>query len=71
MSKIFGLMGKLVIALAGMALITGVSLFVVGGFLTTYPIMRMSPRNRQLQAGMEFARAAMQAYQVYIGGQIQ
>jgi hypothetical protein len=59
-------LGGLVLLLAIAALITGVSLFVVGGYLTTWPILRMSPitRRKQAVAGLMVSVLALaQAFQ--------
>lgn len=51
--------GKIVLFLASMAIITAVSLFVVGAYLTTWPIMRLSPRNQKTQALIQVAVSLM------------
>ena len=59
-------LGGLVLLLALAALITGVSLFIVGGYLTTWPILRMSPatRRKQAMAGLMVSLMALaQAFQ--------
>ncbi len=46
---------------ATLAFLTGVSLFLLGSFIATWPIMRKSPRNRRIKASMDLAAAAMTA----------
>jgi hypothetical protein len=36
-----------------------VSLLVLGSFLATYPVLRVSPRERRLRAGMDAAAALL------------
>lgn len=57
--------GKFALFIAGMALLTFISLFVVGAYLATWPIMRVSPRSRRLTSLMELATAAMGAARAY------
>jgi len=56
-SRLVGLVGKLLLGLVGMALLTAASLFVLAAFCTTWPILRLSPRQRHLRAGLELAVA--------------
>lgn len=51
--------GKCVLFLASMALITGISLFVVGSYLTTWPLLRLSPRSARTKAAMQIATGVM------------
>lgn len=57
--------GKFALFIAGMAFIVFISLFVVGAYLATWPIMRVSPRSRRLTSLMELATAAMGAARAY------
>lgn len=57
--------GRFALFIAGMALLTFISLFVVGAYLATWPIMRVSPRSRRLTSLMELATAAMSAARAY------
>lgn len=57
--------GRFALFIAGMALLTFISLFVVGAYLATWPIMRVSPRSRRLTSLMELATAAMGAARAY------
>lgn len=41
------------------ALITVASLFIMGAYLTTWPILRTSPRNRKVRATVDLASAGM------------
>ena len=47
------LIGKAFLFLAACAILTASGLFVVGAYLTTWPLMRKSPRNRRLLALMQ------------------
>lgn len=63
--RLFKLVGIILLFLASMAFITGISLFVAGGFLATWPLLRMSPSDRRtralVQAGVTFM-ALVQAF---------
>lgn len=50
MIKLFALLGRMVLFLAACAWIAAVSLFVVGAWLVSWPIMRMNPRSQRVQA---------------------
>jgi uncharacterized membrane protein len=63
--KLLSLIGRTVLFLASMALIAGVSLFIVGGYLTTYPILRLSPKNQRVQALVGLGAAVMTLVTVY------
>lgn len=65
MKALAAFVGKLLLFLASMALITGMSLFVVGGWLVTLPILRLSPRNRRMTALMGAGAAMMTLAQAY------
>lgn len=45
----FATLGRLALLLATMAFLTAAGLLVLGGFLSTYPILRVSPRDRRLK----------------------
>lgn len=62
--------GGLVLLVATMALITAMSLFVVGGFLATWPILRLSPRGQRKQAVVNLGVALMATYIAFQGGQL-
>jgi hypothetical protein len=55
--RIAAFVGKLALALVGMALLTAAGLFVVGAYCATWPILRLPPRQRQLRAGLDVAVA--------------
>lgn len=57
--------GRIVLFLSSMALITGLSLFVVGGFLMTWPILRLSPRSARTKSLMQLAVAIMGTVNAY------
>lgn len=63
-------LGKLVLTLAGMALITAAALFVLAAFLTTWPILRLSPRERHLKATLDAAAAGAQLLAAFKGEQL-
>jgi hypothetical protein len=50
MLKPLAFVGKILVFLASMAFITGLSLFIVGGYCMTYPVTRMSPRSARTRA---------------------
>lgn len=58
-SAMFRTIGRLALWLASMAFLTGVSLFVIGSFLLTWPLLRLSPRDKRIRAGVDFASSAM------------
>lgn len=65
MIRLFAFAGKFALFLALMAILTGVSLCLLGAYLASWPIMRVSPRNRKLTAltGLVVAlTAAARAY---------
>jgi heme/copper-type cytochrome/quinol oxidase subunit 3 len=45
--------------LAGMALLTTLSLLVASSFVATWPLMRLSPKDRRLKAGVAAAGAVL------------
>lgn len=57
--------GSFALFIAGMALLTFISLFVVGAYLASWPIMRVSPRARRLTSVMGLATAAMTVARAY------
>lgn len=65
MTKLFATLGKFALFLVGMVFLTGVSLFVVGAYLATWPIMRVSPRDRRLTSLMGLATAVMATARAY------
>lgn len=50
-------LGSLAIWAASLAFITAVSLLLLGSWLATFPLLRINPRQRRLEAGMEIASA--------------
>lgn len=58
-SKLFRLAGRFALLLVTMAFLTAVALFVIGGFLLTWPLLRLSPRDRKIKATADFATAGM------------
>ena len=59
MRTVFRILGQLALSLAAMTFIAAASLFVVGAFLTTWPIMRLSPRDRRVKATIDLATAGI------------
>lgn len=62
---ILGTIGKVLLLLAGMAFITGLSLFVAGAFLATWPLLRLSPQERRIGALIGLGTAVMGMVQAY------
>lgn len=58
-------LGRFALTLATMAFLAAVSLFVLGGFLLTWPILRLSPRDRKIKATMDLAQSAMTMLTVF------
>lgn len=50
---------SILLGLAGMALLTALSLLVASSFIATWPLLRLSPNDRRLRAGMNLASAVM------------
>lgn len=63
--RLLTLVGKFALFLAAMALLTGVSFFVVGAYLMSWPIMRVSARGRRMQAIMGLGVAVVTAARAY------
>jgi hypothetical protein len=58
-------LGQIVLFLASMALITGLSLFLVGSYLLTWPVLRLSPEERRTKALLQAGVALMGVLQAY------
>ena len=69
-SKLFRAAGRFAIWLATMAFLAAVSLFIIGGFLLTWPLLRMSPRDRRIKATVDFATSTMALATVFSRNQI-
>jgi len=52
-------LGRLTLLLATTAFLTAVSLFLLGSYLMTWPILRKSPRNQRIEAAVTLAQAGM------------
>ena len=63
--RLLTFVGRILVFLASMAFITGLSLFVVGGFCLTYPVTRMSPRSARTRALMQLFTALMTLASAY------
>lgn len=58
-AALFRGIGKLTLLLAATAFLTAVSLFLLGSYILTWPILRKSPRERRIAASVELATAGM------------
>lgn len=65
MIRAFALLGKILLFLAGATLLAGVSFFVLGTYLASWPVMRISPRNRRMRVLMNLAVAGMEVARAY------
>lgn len=63
--RLAALAGKFALFVAGMALLTFISLFVAGAFLASWPILRVSPRNRKITSLMGLSVAVMSVARAY------
>lgn len=54
-------LGSLAFLAATAAFLTAVSLFLLGSFLATWPILRKSPRERRIKATADLAAATIAA----------
>jgi hypothetical protein len=63
--KLAVLVGKFALFLAGMAFLTAASFFVLGAYLASWPIMRISPRNRKMTSLIGLAVSAMAVARAY------
>ena len=59
MKSLFRTVGNFAMLGAAMAFLIGVTLFLTGSFLITWPLHRQSPRNRKLRATMDIVAAGM------------
>lgn len=67
LGSVFKGLGKLAFAAATAAFLTAVSLFLLGAFLMTWPIMRKSPRSKRIKASSDLAAAAITALGAFTG----
>lgn len=58
-------LARLALFAAALAFLSATTLFLLGGYLMTWPVMRKSPRNRKLVASSDLAVAAMTALAVF------
>lgn len=65
---LFKALGSLALAAAGLAFLTAVSLLVLGSFIATWPILRLSPRERRLRASVELAAAGLTLLSTFAAG---
>lgn len=59
MKGLFRTVGNFAMLGAAMAFLVGITLFLTGSFLITWPLHRTSPRNRKLRATMDMVTAGM------------
>lgn len=64
-------LGQFALLLVSMALLVVMSLFVIGSFLLTWPLHRLSPRDRRLRASVGFASSGMTLLTAYSDGSIR
>jgi hypothetical protein len=57
MRRLASFFGGIIVFLLGCVILTGLSLFIVGAFCVTWPVLRLSPRDAKLRAGMDAALA--------------
>lgn len=57
--------GKILLLLATLAFVIFLSLFVATSFFLTWPILRLSPRDRKIKAMMNLAQSVMTALSVF------
>jgi hypothetical protein len=53
--------GRLAFLLVSLTVITGVSLLLLGSYVLTWPVLRLSPTNRKVKAMVDLTGAAMAA----------
>lgn len=58
-------LGKLALFVATAAFLTSVSLFLLGAFCLTWPIMRKSPKERRIAATVNLAQAGLTTIQAF------
>lgn len=63
--KFLAFAGRFALFLAVMSFLTCVSLFVGGAYLATWPVLRISPRNRRLQSLVGLATAIVTVVRAY------
>lgn len=54
-------LGKLTLLLVSLTVITGLSLLLFGSYLLTWPMLRLSPRDRKIRAMVDLSSAALAA----------
>ena len=59
------LFGRAFLGLAGVAFLVGVSLFLFGSYLLTWPVLRLPPRERRMQAAVQLGSAVMGAMMAF------
>lgn len=59
------LAGGLLLTLAAAAMLTAMSLLVLSTFALTFPLLRLSPRNRRVRAAAQLLSALLVAMQAF------
>lgn len=54
-------LGKLTLLLVSLTIITGLSLLLFGSYLLTWPVLRLSPRDRKIRVLVDLSSAAFAA----------
>ena len=62
--------GRIALWLATMLFLAGLSLFIFGSYILTWPILRLSPRDQRVKVLMDMAASAFSAMTVF-GRQLQ
>lgn len=60
----FAALGRFILLLASLVFVAALSIFALGTFILTWPILRLSPRDQKLRATTNFASAAMTLFTV-------
>lgn len=65
MKLIFGFIGKSFLFLFALTIVSAMTFFVVGTYAMSYPIMRLSPRDRRVKAVIDLGVACMTTIRAY------
>jgi hypothetical protein len=64
MKKLASFFGSIILFLLGAVICTALSLFVIGAFCVSYPVLRLKPRDAKMKAIMDLLLAIATAVQV-------
>lgn len=64
MKRLASFFGSIILFLLGATICTVLSLFVIGAFCVSYPVLRLKPRDAKLKAVMDLLLAIATAVQV-------